>query len=441
MTAIATGDSNTKASAKDSAKEEEEEDEDLFGGGTVGVTDEQSNGAAAAERRAQRLSRAARLGTLGPQAFLPSLPGITLDGVPAIRMLVSDVLLDVLLYMTPKYRRQMYDALADELNRIYQLFLKRNPRFLADGGRVSILGHSLGSVLSFDLLCAQESRADAWMQLRDRAAGLQRARSKKGGAMRKQRHRPPPKLEFSVANLFCLGSPIGLFMLLKGCALRPRAPDGRTHYEQYTYSAPGTTGVPVSLGADGLPHARLVQPLVSNLYNIFHRADPVAYRMEPLVDPKGVPSTPKTVPYTKGGLRGLHLGMQEVSMGIAGKASTMFATMRTSIRAVSIFKTLGSAAGAESPKPHADSGGSDSSEVPDVDDAPAALSDDPRVLLSQLNRNGRVDWCLQGGVLESEYLTGLQVHFNYWSDSDVAAFLMRECAHEHALGDLLRKRE
>ena len=36
-----------------------------------------------------------------------TLQDLTLEGVPSIRMLVSDVILDVLLYMTPKYRQQM----------------------------------------------------------------------------------------------------------------------------------------------------------------------------------------------------------------------------------------------------------------------------------------------------------------------------------------------
>ena len=91
------------------------------------------------------------------------LSDLTLEGVPSIRMLVSDVILDVLLYMTPKYRQQMVTSgnlnsnfvVVNELNRIYSLYLKRNPDFK---GKVSIYGHSLGSLLSYDILSNQSGQ-------------------------------------------------------------------------------------------------------------------------------------------------------------------------------------------------------------------------------------------------------------------------------------------
>lgn len=39
------------------------------------------------------------------------------------------------------------------MNRMYGLYLLRNPNF---NGHVSIGGHSLGSLISFDLLCNQQ---------------------------------------------------------------------------------------------------------------------------------------------------------------------------------------------------------------------------------------------------------------------------------------------
>ncbi|KAK9995128.1 hypothetical protein SO802_024831 [Lithocarpus litseifolius] len=41
-----------------------------------------------------------------------------------------------------------------QLNQLYLKFLKRNPGY---DGKVSIYGHSLGSVLSYDILCHQEN--------------------------------------------------------------------------------------------------------------------------------------------------------------------------------------------------------------------------------------------------------------------------------------------
>ncbi|XP_065026037.1 phospholipase SGR2-like isoform X8 [Musa acuminata AAA Group] len=45
---------------------------------------------------------------------------------------------------------------SNQLNRLYAKFLKRNPGY---DGKISIFGHSLGSVLSYDILCYQDSSA------------------------------------------------------------------------------------------------------------------------------------------------------------------------------------------------------------------------------------------------------------------------------------------
>lgn len=56
-----------------------------------------------------------------------------------------------------------------------------------------------------------------------------------------------------IENLFCLGSPLSVFL-----ALRTRTPSNKT---------------------DVMP-----QGLCKRFYNIFHWSDPVAYRMEPLLE-------------------------------------------------------------------------------------------------------------------------------------------------------------
>jgi hypothetical protein len=43
-----------------------------------------------------------------------------------------------------KYRDQMLSIISNEINRVYHLFLRNNPDFLTRGGKVSVLGHSLG---------------------------------------------------------------------------------------------------------------------------------------------------------------------------------------------------------------------------------------------------------------------------------------------------------
>jgi hypothetical protein len=54
--------------------------------------------------------------------------------------------------MTPVYRQAMVTHVIEEMNRIYSLFISKNPKFQ---GRVSVYGHSLGSLLAFDILCNQ----------------------------------------------------------------------------------------------------------------------------------------------------------------------------------------------------------------------------------------------------------------------------------------------
>jgi pimeloyl-ACP methyl ester carboxylesterase len=104
------------------------------------------------------------------------------------------VLLDILLYYTPQFRERMVRAVSREMNRIYHLFLTRNPAFT---GRVSLVGHSLGSAICFDILCRQPLSSN----------------------------QPVPKefnldkrleLDFDVHGFFAVGSPVGLFQMLRG---------------------------------------------------------------------------------------------------------------------------------------------------------------------------------------------------------------------------------
>ena len=47
---------------------------------------------------------------------------------------------------------QIIDGVRDEMNRLYNMFCSRNPSFLEKGGKISILAHSLGSVIAYDIL-------------------------------------------------------------------------------------------------------------------------------------------------------------------------------------------------------------------------------------------------------------------------------------------------
>jgi hypothetical protein len=54
--------------------------------------------------------------------------------------------------MSPHHREEMIEAIVTDMNKIYRLFLERHPNFEMQGGQIHIVGHSLGSVVSFDIL-------------------------------------------------------------------------------------------------------------------------------------------------------------------------------------------------------------------------------------------------------------------------------------------------
>ncbi|KAG9293859.1 hypothetical protein G9A89_019197 [Geosiphon pyriformis] len=316
---------------------------------------------------------------------------ITLEGVPTLRMMISDVLMDVLLYMTPKYREQMVNTVTKECNRVYGLFLERNPRFLEIGGKVSIYGHSLGSVLAFDILCHQPPLLPSTPGIFD---------ERNNPELQKIQERLI-NLEFPVANFFAVGSPIGLFLMLKG----------------------------LKIGSRGVP---LCYPAVRNLYNIFHRADPIAYRLEPLVARHyGSSLKPALIPYHKGGLKAVHLGIQEFGSGIANKANNMFSSVKNSLFSFgSKSKTLpsqNSRSVVEGEYPPA--GGSFYQHTNSFSEREKEDPDGAAKLRS-LNITGRIDYCLQEGILDLSYLNAITVHLSYWSDCDAAFFILRECYRE-----------
>ncbi|XP_026678051.1 phospholipase DDHD2 [Diaphorina citri] len=118
---------------------------------------------------ASHFKSAADLGTLGRVEMLPiswhealhseesgidkKLKAITLPSIPKLRYFTNDTLLDVLFYTSPVYCERIITAVAKEMNRLYAIFLARNPTY--EGG-VSVGGHSLGSLILFDLLSHQK---------------------------------------------------------------------------------------------------------------------------------------------------------------------------------------------------------------------------------------------------------------------------------------------
>jgi hypothetical protein len=272
----------------------------------------------------------------------PSLADITVDGVPAVRNLITDLAMDVLLYQSA-YREHIAGIVTRECNRIYKLFQERNPSF---SGRVSLVGHSLGSAILFDILCRQREPEQGVGSTREGS----RARILSKGSKDKNAEQNL-RLDFECEDFFALGSPIALFQMLKGRTIRGRKtaneiplespfdPDPmRTdpfnqHSEAQTDNRPGS-----STGA--LLPITISSPKCSELYNIFHPTDPIAYRLEPLISPAMVALKPQPLPYTKKDLFGA-AGIANIGARVGQSVGTMWYSLTSGVASSLINRSLG----------------------------------------------------------------------------------------------------
>ena len=76
---------------------------------------------------------------------------------------------------------EIWQTLQEELNRLYELFLARNPYFEANGGKVSIAAHSLGCVVTYDILTGWTQDVEhSWYNLQTRSGEGERGAIKRG---------------------------------------------------------------------------------------------------------------------------------------------------------------------------------------------------------------------------------------------------------------------
>jgi hypothetical protein len=182
-----------------------------------------------------------------------STKDITPGTIPKLRTLISDVMYDIPFYMSD-HKPKMIQACIREANRVYQLWCKHNPGF-HQGGRVHIIAHSLGSAMALEILSKQPNYVPDILQ------------GNKIGSK---------YFAFNTRNLFFAGSPAGFFLLLERANLIPRigwhksGEDGR-HVDDRT------------IGGDAGTFGCLA---VDNLYNVMDYNDPIAYRLNPTVDPQ-----------------------------------------------------------------------------------------------------------------------------------------------------------
>ncbi|KAL0858442.1 hypothetical protein ABMA27_012318 [Loxostege sticticalis] len=311
------------------------------------------------------------------------LAAITLESIPRLRSFTNDTVLDVLLYTSPVFCQTIIDTVCAELNRIYKLFKKRNPLFK---GEVSLGGHSLGSVILYDLLCHQQGGSTV--------PGSPNKSYLSGPAGTGQPSVNYPSLGFTPAALFAFGSPIAMFECIRGVK---------------------------SLGAD------FSLPTCKNFFNIFHPYDPIAYRIEPLINSQLGDVKPYLIPHHKGRKR-MHLELKDT---MARVGADLKQKLLESLKATwtSMWKS----------QPPPNDGQLEKVVEEEMEKETlceeikeeAAQNDDMVAtpeMLGHLNAGRRVDYVLQEAPFEmiNEYLFAMSSHVCYWESEDTMLLILRE---------------
>ncbi|KAI1875608.1 uncharacterized protein JN550_001894 [Neoarthrinium moseri] len=271
----------------------------------------------------------------------PTLENITIEGVAFARSLISDLALDVLLYQSA-YREQISEIVLKESNRIYRLFMERNPEFK---GKVHIMGHSLGSAIMFDILCRQKEKPQRTEQLRNPL----RFWPPSSGRQEEPRHDPRNlAFDFEAEDFYCLGSPVGLFQMLKGRTIGarhlPNARPSESPLNPEYMDDPFMTADPLerTSAITGLPFS-VSSPKVAQLFNIFHPSDPISYRMEPLISPAMSTLKPQLLPYTKKGMFSMSApqGLSGIGVKVGQSVSGLWSSISGGIANSLLHRSLG----------------------------------------------------------------------------------------------------
>ncbi|XP_073709275.1 phospholipase DDHD1b [Garra rufa] len=397
-----------------------------------------------------------------------TVDSITPDKVRGLRDMLNSSAMDIMYYTSPLYRDEITRGLTKELNRLYTLFCERNPEF-AEKGKVSIVSHSLGCVITFDIMTGWDPvrfvhedvpdamEGDVSRQERQLLEDLRNTCLRMRDLEDKLRHfqtsssRPSPALKFKVENFFCMGSPLAVFLALRGVR-------------------PGTKGTQDHI---------LPKSICQRLFNIFHPTDPVAYRLEPLImkhysniSPVQIHwyNTNSPTPYDQ--IRPTLLNPTKESASVSdteslpspctsppqprrhygesitnlGKASIMgAASIGKGIGGIlfSRFSRSSGQVGGIEEEPLDSEGGScekgEDGRPVELDDkveekteekieekTDTSMSQSASAIMdnSSLELEKRVDFELREGLVESRYWSAVTSHTAYWCSHDVALFLL-----------------
>lgn len=424
---------------------------------------------------------------------------ITLPSISRLRHFTNDTLLDLFFYNSPTYCQTIVDTVASEINRLHTLFKQRHLDF---NGEVSIVGHSLGSLILFDLLTNQRSGTEVNTEKvpGDESSHhthytLEQFLTRLG----LQQYLATLQAEYldleSLAlcrdsDLKDLGIPLGPRKKILNYARRRLFPkDGRPgsvclatggscqdsstsdhndnessglpsqlHRAQSITSAVDYEHFDVGIGQVSIDYPQLafhpqtffafgspigmfltvrglkhidpnyIFPTCKSFYNIYHPYDPVAYRIEPMIVADDS-LEPMLIPHHKGRKR-MHLELKDsltrMSMDIK---NNVLGSLRTAWQS---FARLPVAAlpPIEADETTAEGNLQEAEGECTETESPisAEQPEQPEIKVGMLNGGRRIDYVLQEKPIESfnEYLFAIQSHLCYWESEDTALLVLKE---------------
>eukprot|EP00435_Cladocopium_sp_Y103_P064248 s233_g25.t4 len=318
------------------------------------------------------------------------LKNVTLKSVSSLRDFANFALADVMVYLDDQWRERIHEELLRKMANLWKLFSERTSDY---SGEVAVIGHSLGSVIMFDLMqkgleklpqglhCspAKDTSGSPKKTMvsapakpaNDHMAKGSIASLAKGGHTAAYEH-PVPRC------LFAVGSPLGMFLSIR---LSQKAQRASRYFRGLDVRWPA-----VSEGRGW------------RMFNVFHPDDPIAYRIEPLLNPAYASMNPRVVPH-KGGLRWNH------------KISSWFSTSASKSPEGGMWDLEGQETFEEVLV------------VPTED--PASFFEEKPARRSVVTVD-RVDYALQVSAFESmnEMLSAIHSHFSYWENEDLLRFIV-----------------
>uniref|UniRef100_A0A452ISB4 DDHD domain-containing protein n=1 Tax=Gopherus agassizii TaxID=38772 RepID=A0A452ISB4_9SAUR len=326
-----------------------------------------------------------------------TVDSITPDKVRGLRDMLNSSAMDIMYYTSPLYRDELVKGLQQELNRLYMLFCSRNPEFEEKGGKVSIVSHSLGCVITYDIMTG-------WNP---------------------------------VENFFCMGSPLAVFLALRG--IRPGNSGSQDHILPRTICNRllnifhPTDPVAYRLEPLILKHYSNISPVQIHWYNT---ANPLPYEhmkpsfLNPTKEPtsvtesESIPTIPS--PATSPVMVRRHYGESITNIG---KASILGAASIGKGLGGMLFSRFGRSSAPTSQTSETGKEGTEGEDKKPVPihstvGMPTFPHSSSGFLDPTLELEHRIDFELREGLVESRYWSAVTSHTAYWSSMDIALFLL-----------------